>query len=63
MTNIFGDMKHTISQQNLLSITVFGTHTFQEQIVSNKIVSDYAHDFLTYLGDHHVAVHNHIAEG
>lgn len=63
MTNIFGDMKYTISQQNLLSITVFGTHTFQEQIVSNKVVSDYAHDFLTYLGNHHVAVHNHIAEG
>lgn len=62
MTNLFGDIQHTISQQNLLSISVFGTHTFQEQIVSNNIVSDYAHDLLSYLDHHHVAVHNHIAE-
>lgn len=63
MIKLFGDIKHTISQQHLLSITVFGTHTFQEQIVSHRTVSDYAHDFLTYLDQHHVTVHNHIAEG
>jgi len=62
IAHLFHDIQHEITRQWLLSINVFATHTFQEQIISDKIVSDYLGSLVQYVDDHHIMVHNYVAE-
>ena len=63
LMNLCGDMQQSIIEQSLLSIAVFGTHTFQEQIVSDQTVVDYMGQFADFMQQNKIAVTNYIAEG
>lgn len=63
VTNLFTDIQNTILSQELLALIVFGTHTFQEQIVSHDTVTTFAGDLASFLTEHNIAITNYIAEG
>lgn len=62
ISNLFDDIKQTIIDQGLLTITFFGTHTFQEQVASPHRVGTYAKDFQTFIDDKNISITSHIAE-
>lgn len=61
--NLFALIPKYINKQNLLTLSLFWTHTFQEQIIANKTVSLYAKDLSTYVKNKNIAITSYIAEG
>lgn len=60
--NLFADMQASIIQEEVLSITVFGTHTFQEQIISHQTVGSVSDSLRNFLIDNNINITNYIAE-
>ena len=61
--NLFALIPELIEQQNLLVLSIFWTHTFQEQIIANKTVSLYTQPLSQYLNDKNISITSYIAEG
>lgn len=60
--NLFDDMQTAIIQEQVLSIAVFGTHTFQEQITSHETVSSISEELNKFLIEKKITITNYIAE-
>lgn len=61
LKKLFGDMQTQITQQQLLSIKVFGTHTFQEQVTAPHTVDHFAQEFGTFIHNKNISITSHIA--
>lgn len=59
---LFQDIVQELQANNLLSLTFFGTNTFQEQLWSSKTVNYYIKPLLDYITQHRIIVDTTIAE-
>ena len=62
MKLIFEDMMQEIITQKLLTLTFFGTNTFQEQLASDKQIDYYIAPFVDFITQSNIRVHTVIAQ-
>lgn len=59
---LFADILQTITQQQLITIKLFATNTFETQILSNTTIKTYAQDFFSTLHKQNITMSSYIAE-